>query len=64
MGGDSRVRFPTLELFLTQNQGALATPGRKLTGPETQVLSDVFGFSVNLHKIRLKTFLIYAPIIS
>jgi hypothetical protein len=53
MGGDTRVRFPTLELFLTQNQGVLASAGRRLTGPETQTLSDVFGFSVDLTKVRL-----------
>ena len=53
MGDETRVRFPTLESFLIQSQGALATPGRRLTRTETQILSGVFGMSVNLDAIRL-----------
>jgi hypothetical protein len=53
MGDEVRVRFPTLETFLIQSQGALATPGRRLTQPETQILSGVFGISVNLDAVRL-----------
>lgn len=51
--GDVRVRFPTLELFLTQNQGALATSGRRITPAETQILSGIFGLSVNFGAIRV-----------
>ena len=53
MGGNTRVRFPTLETFLIQNQGALATAGRPLTPTERRILEGVFGMSLNLDRIRL-----------
>ena len=53
MGDPARVRFPTLELFLTQNQGILATDGRPLNSNERPILEGVFGHSINFDKIRL-----------
>jgi hypothetical protein len=53
MGDSTRVRFPSLEAFLIQNQGALATAGRPLTTTERRILEEVFGMSINLDRIRL-----------